>query len=156
VKTTWDAERYSDRLDPRNDGFNKDKELSLLKHYEPLFNPIRLLAEPAICTDMHMNILLWYLPRILTRERQASPCCSEPVSTPDRTDRRLFGKVYGHWTVSFLEVSSPMGAGDQMPSTFAHRTLASRAREPQTSLRLGSNKENRYVPYHHGSHSGCR
>jgi hypothetical protein len=98
------VERYSDRLDPKNDGFNTEKELLLLQKYQPIFDPVRLLAVPATCADLHRNILLWYLPGILTLERQASPGCFEPIPAPDGTDRRLFGKLYRHWTVSFLAV----------------------------------------------------
>jgi hypothetical protein len=53
-----DAERYSDRLD----GFNTEKELLLMGKYGPIFDPIKLLAAPATCGDVHRNILLWYLP----------------------------------------------------------------------------------------------
>jgi len=90
VNTIWDAKRYSDRLDQKNDGFNTEKELLLLDKYKPIFDPVRLLAVPATCADVHRNILLWYLPGILTWERQASPGCSEPIPGPDGTDRTLF------------------------------------------------------------------
>jgi hypothetical protein len=81
-----------------------EKELLFLEKYEPIFNPVRLLAVPATCADFHRNILPWYLPGILTLERQASLGCFEPIPAPDGTDRQLFGRLYRHWTVSFLVV----------------------------------------------------
>jgi hypothetical protein len=35
------VERYSDWLDPNNDGFNMEKELLLLQKYQPIFDPVR-------------------------------------------------------------------------------------------------------------------
>jgi hypothetical protein len=49
------VERYSDWLDPKNDRFNMEKELLLLEKYEPIFDPIRLLAVSATCADFHRN-----------------------------------------------------------------------------------------------------
>jgi hypothetical protein len=68
----WDAERYALRLNPRQDGMNKEMEAGLSKNYRPLFQHNRFLSEPMIIVDVHGNILVWYLPGILTTGRQAS------------------------------------------------------------------------------------
>jgi hypothetical protein len=66
----WDAEHYSHRLEPRQNGMHADKELSSMKNYPPLFQPNRFLTEPTIIFDIHGKILVWYLPGIMTQSRQ--------------------------------------------------------------------------------------
>jgi hypothetical protein len=68
--TRWDAERYTSRLNAKQDGMNKDVEAKTMKQYPPLFEEHRFLTEPKIITDMHGNVLVWYLPGIFTNSRQ--------------------------------------------------------------------------------------
>jgi hypothetical protein len=47
----------------------------------PRFDPEVLLSDPAIVVDIHGRIIAWYLPDILTRDRQVITLpCSFPLN----------------------------------------------------------------------------
>lgn len=74
-KTSWDVTRFADRVKntrPRADGAADQLDLLLAKFFH---NPEFCLLPPlpAIVTDMHGQIMVWYLPGILSALRVVSP-----------------------------------------------------------------------------------
>lgn len=67
--TEWDVRRYSDRIGLCNAGWNETAEKVLIRRFPPIHDPPKLVINPGITTDRGGNILLWFLPGILTPER---------------------------------------------------------------------------------------
>ncbi|KIK97711.1 hypothetical protein PAXRUDRAFT_135758 [Paxillus rubicundulus Ve08.2h10] len=71
----WDADRYVNAVKagpPRSSESRKVAQLKLDKYYRPL--ELGHLIEPATIVDIHGQILVWYLPGILTNFRVVSQC----------------------------------------------------------------------------------
>ena len=82
----WDIDRYCDRLSPRQRGQNEGQEAQQASRFPPLSSgrPPGAHTRPAIFTDRHLNILVWYLPDILLYARRVSghpnhPCKASEV-----------------------------------------------------------------------------
>jgi hypothetical protein len=52
------------------------KLVSSLQERYPPFQPKKFISDPATITDKHGQVICWYLPNILTPQRQV--CCSTP------------------------------------------------------------------------------
>ena len=68
--TTWDVERYADRISRRNVGILEDFDQDLQSRFEPLRARNTLEIQPLTVADRHGKMLLWYLPGIFTMLRQ--------------------------------------------------------------------------------------
>lgn len=68
--TIWSADDYADALTPRNSGQNQRVEEKLARKLPPIHFPRRKLDRPAIVKDPNGNILLWYLPGLVSPRRQ--------------------------------------------------------------------------------------
>jgi len=73
VIVPWDIARYSQRLPKVQRGSGMQATIEGQWDRYPPFHPQVLLTDPAIVVDMHGRIIAWYLPDVLTRERQV--CC---------------------------------------------------------------------------------
>ena len=73
VSTVWDVQRYADHINLKNTGIgNNDREEALSRMFKPIENAPSLEVMPSTITDRHHRLLLWYLPNILTPERQVN------------------------------------------------------------------------------------
>lgn len=73
VSTVWDVQRYADHINLKNTGIGRDdQEEALSRMFKPVENAPTLEVRPCTITDRHRRILLWYLPNILTPERQVN------------------------------------------------------------------------------------
>lgn len=79
VKTAWDIDRYCDFLGHRQSGQGSQAEEELRKRFKPLFNELSFLDAPALITDKHGVALVWYLPGMLTKDRQTQLWTAVPV-----------------------------------------------------------------------------
>ncbi|KIM34639.1 hypothetical protein M413DRAFT_144266 [Hebeloma cylindrosporum] len=70
--TIWDADRYSDHISLRNTGISGDIDEFLEYKFKPLQRTRAIQIEPLTVTDRNGQMLLWYLPGLLTMERQAA------------------------------------------------------------------------------------
>jgi hypothetical protein len=70
VKIKWDITRYTDRLGKKPSLKETQAKLDQLSRRFPPENPPINLSKPAIILDMHDRIIAWYLPGILTPDRQ--------------------------------------------------------------------------------------
>jgi hypothetical protein len=64
----WSVEEYLEGLKKGGKGL----EETLLQNFPP--GETELITVPAVILDRNGKILLWYLPRLLGRERQVSNC----------------------------------------------------------------------------------
>ena len=53
-------------------GLQPTAEEKITRRYPPIYNPVHHEAKPLVVTDLHRNVLVWYLPHILTAGRQVS------------------------------------------------------------------------------------
>lgn len=72
VRTSWDASRYCDLIGAAMSGLREGVEEQIMERYPPIYSPARHERKPLVVTDLHRNILVWYLPVILTAARQVS------------------------------------------------------------------------------------
>lgn len=80
--TKWDIRRYSDRIGLSNNGLgDTEAEKVLTKRFPPIHDPPKLEITPGISTDRAGNILVWYLPGILTSDRSVGQYCQYREST---------------------------------------------------------------------------
>ena len=70
----WDAQRYDLKLPKKPTGQNDSKEALWI--VEDDSDGATLLSEPSIVIDMYERIVVWYLPYVLSRERQVRTCSS--------------------------------------------------------------------------------
>jgi hypothetical protein len=73
VRVPWDIARYSQRLPKVQRGNGMQATIEGQWERYPPFHPKVHLSDPAIVVDMHGRIIAWYLPDVLTRERQVRP-----------------------------------------------------------------------------------
>ncbi|KAF8148836.1 hypothetical protein B0H34DRAFT_805257 [Crassisporium funariophilum] len=71
VSTDWDAQRYADLIGPKNNGISGDQEATMFKSFKPIRTD-HLEITPSTIADRHGKLLVWYLPNILSPERQES------------------------------------------------------------------------------------
>ena len=75
----WNAEDYCASLSGKQRGLNMEVENALLEIFSPLC-PVKdvledrlpLRSEPALLVDEAGHVLMWYLPGLLSPERQVS------------------------------------------------------------------------------------
>ena len=65
----WDVRHYRDNISTKNEGMNEEFEESLKRRYPPI-NGYGKITEPCVVIDNEGIILVWYIPNILTVERQ--------------------------------------------------------------------------------------
>ena len=53
-------------------GLKPSAEAKITLRYPAIYNPPHHETKPLVVTDLHRNILVWYLPDILTAARQVS------------------------------------------------------------------------------------
>jgi len=70
--TQWSADDYVGDLTVRQTGQNAKVEGKLLKKYPPIFGCTRYEMQPCTVKDKEGNIMLWYLPGALTKQRSVS------------------------------------------------------------------------------------
>lgn len=72
VLVPWSAEEYSESLSPKQTGRNAKVESKLQEEYPPLFplGDAREISDPCTIIDKDGRVLCWYLPGLLTFERQ--------------------------------------------------------------------------------------
>ena len=63
--------RYCDTIGVALTGQNQKTEDQISAKYPPIYLSIERQTAPFVVTDMHKNGLVWYLPDILSRARQA-------------------------------------------------------------------------------------
>jgi hypothetical protein len=73
VCVPWDAVRYGDRLNVRMSGRDDSAEAVLSKRFGPVTPDTQLYKDPFILVDEHGIILGWYLPQLLSVQRQVRP-----------------------------------------------------------------------------------
>ncbi|KIJ63721.1 hypothetical protein HYDPIDRAFT_29073 [Hydnomerulius pinastri MD-312] len=81
VGVTWDAESYAEDLGKHNTGQNAHLEAQLITKYPPLdiqphlahsaSTSTAILTSPMVVTNCKDQILVWYLPQILSTSQQA-------------------------------------------------------------------------------------
>ena len=71
VNVDWDVERYKDHLSIQYAGRNEDFEETLKKRY-PAVETDGIITRPFVVSDIHQKVLLWYLPGLLSEQRQVS------------------------------------------------------------------------------------
>jgi len=69
-RTSWDARRYSDKVGMRNAGQNANSESLLQTSFPPIHEPAKYEIKPMVIINKFGSILLWYLPGILSNNRQ--------------------------------------------------------------------------------------
>jgi hypothetical protein len=71
VVLPWDAVRYDDRLTIKETGRNEEREERHKNAYPPRYDLWdTVTTKPSLVVDMHGVILAWYLPLVLSRDRQ--------------------------------------------------------------------------------------
>lgn len=74
-QTVWKAEEYANKLTTRCTGQNEQVEEEMQRLFRPIHDETRLEVQPMVVTDSEGNIMLWYLPGILTAARKVSCLC---------------------------------------------------------------------------------
>lgn len=118
VRVPWSAEEYISELPCRPRGFHSDVEERLANLFPPLFQPpLPEMTKPCIIVDSCGVILLWYLPGILSQERQVGSLASAISVNTDCFFRLSSGML---WVISSLVSKNPWKAvigGVIRPST---------------------------------------
>ena len=68
----WDAQQYDLKLPKKLTGQNDSKEASRVVEGDS--DGQMVLTKLSIVIDMHKQIIVWFLPYVLSRERQVRTC----------------------------------------------------------------------------------
>jgi len=67
VHINWDIDRYASRMG----GVTANQhEAALQEEYPPMHEPPQVYSDPLTLVNVHGRILTWYLPGLLSKERQ--------------------------------------------------------------------------------------
>jgi len=143
VYTSWDVRRYSDSLSPMADGRNEKLERTLSERFKPIYDIVTLIRDAATMVDKFGCIMTWYLPLILTFDRQVSVRhpLFDRLSLSYSADRKFCGKV-STWSRNCFrrEWCRIPSAGEAIHSISNHWALATRNPVFATFPRPGSNR----------------
>ena len=114
VQTSWDASRYCDCI--AMNGLQPVAEQKISQRLPPIYDPPVHETKPFVVTDKHRNGLVWYLPQLISAQRQVS-------HTAGRTKPR--GVTRWGWSLPAGHTSAGTQSGgserwSMMPAAFSN------------------------------------
>lgn len=152
VRLTWSANTYDKHLGLRPNGRNEAFEEDLKRVFPPLQLPINFVAkDPLVIVDCEDRILAWYLPNVLTKNRQV---CFNVSSPPDYKNfsQQLIWRANG-WLQSSFKGGNENGNWRSRKYLFRAATLCEFSNPGDVNISPGWFEQGHYVSKYNLAHT---
>ena len=70
MNTTWDIEKYIQKISPKNNGRNDEVEAALEKEFPPISDGSVIYDKATLILDSQGREISWYLPGAISSHRE--------------------------------------------------------------------------------------